>query len=68
MRYRKRAFILLVTTILAFLLLKNHSSFHEDIVHLKNDNKEFKKPANSVESTISYREKAVYDHTFRSDN
>lgn len=69
MRHRKRAFILLAAVILAILLLKNYSGFHEDVVHLKSDNKEFKKkPENSVESTILHREKEVYDHVLRSDN
>ncbi len=62
-------FILLAAVILAILLLKNYSGFHEGIVHLKSDNKEFKKkPGNSVESTILHREKEVYDHVLRSDN
>ncbi|QOD38772.1 hypothetical protein [Candidatus Wolbachia massiliensis] len=68
MKYRKRAFILLVAVILVFLLLKNYSGFHEDVLHLKND-KEFKiRPENSIESTISHKEKEVYDHIFRSDD
>ncbi len=69
MRHRKRVFILLAAVILAILLLKSYSGFHEDVVHLKSDNKEFKKkPENSVESTILHREKEVYDHVLRSDN
>ncbi|WP_395462689.1 hypothetical protein [Wolbachia endosymbiont of Cantharis cryptica] len=69
MKYKKRAFILLAAVILAILLLKNYSGFREDVVHLKNDNKEFKKkPENTIESTILHREKEVYDHVFHPDN
>ncbi|WP_259348907.1 hypothetical protein [Wolbachia pipientis] len=51
------------------LLFSYHFHFHEDVVHLKSDNKEFKKkPENSIESTILHREKEVYDHVLRSDN
>ncbi|MFP3035685.1 MAG: hypothetical protein ACEY3A_01410 [Wolbachia sp.] len=69
MRYRKRLFLLLTAVILAILLLKDYSGSHEDIVHLKNNNKEFKRrPENSIESTILHREKEVYDHVFQPDN
>lgn len=69
MRYRKRLFLLLAAVILAILLLKDYSGSHEDIAHLKSDNKEFKRrPENSVESTILHREKEVYDHILQSDN
>lgn len=51
------------------LLLKHYSGFQKDVVHLKNDNKEFKKkPENSIESTILHREKEVYDNVLRSDD
>ncbi|MEY2392893.1 hypothetical protein [Wolbachia endosymbiont of Tettigetta isshikii] len=69
MRYRKRLFLLLTAVILAILLLKDYSGSHEDIVHLKNNNKEFKRRTeNSIESTILHREKEVYDHVFQPDN
>ncbi|MDR2046043.1 MAG: hypothetical protein LBP77_03675 [Rickettsiales bacterium] len=71
MRYRKRALIFLavITLIIIALLFRYNSHFHEDVVHLKSDNKEFKKkPENSIESTILHREKEVYDHVFHSDN
>ncbi|MDR2978056.1 MAG: hypothetical protein LBU56_01230 [Rickettsiales bacterium] len=67
MRYRKRLFLLLAAVILAILLF--YSGSREDIVHLKNDNKEFKRrPENSIESTILHGEKEVYDHVLQSDN
>ncbi|WP_265025751.1 hypothetical protein ACJZL1_02745 [Wolbachia endosymbiont of Rhagoletis indifferens] len=53
------------------MVLLSHycSHLHEDVVHLKSDNKEFKKkPENSIESTILHREKEVYDHVFHPDN
>ncbi|NUX01536.1 hypothetical protein GO685_03435 [Wolbachia endosymbiont of Madathamugadia hiepei] len=69
MRYRKRLFLLLAAVILAILLLKDYSGSRENIVHLKNDNNEFKRrPENSIESTILNREKEVYDHVLQSDN
>jgi len=69
MRYRKRLFLLLAAVILAILLLKDYSSSHKGIVHLKNDNKEFKRrPENSIDSTILHREKEMYDHVLQSDN
>ncbi|MGL9688626.1 MAG: hypothetical protein ACR5K6_02550 [Wolbachia sp.] len=69
MRYRKKLFLLLAAVILAILLLKDYSGSHEDIVHLKNGNKEFKrKLENSIKSTILHREKEVYDHVLQSDN
>jgi hypothetical protein len=69
MRYRKRLFFLLAAVILAILLLKDYSGSHKDIVHLKNDNKEFKRrPENSIESPILHREKEVYDHVLQSNN
>lgn len=69
MRYKRKVIILLATAALALLLLKNYNDFHEDVVHLKLDNKEFKKkPENSIESTILHREKEVYDHVFHSNN
>ncbi|WP_225538169.1 hypothetical protein [Wolbachia endosymbiont of Mansonella perstans] len=59
----------MTAVILAILLLKDYSGSHEDIVHLKNDNKGFKrKPENSIESIILHREKEVYDHVLQSDN
>ncbi|QMV46233.1 hypothetical protein HC358_04175 [Wolbachia pipientis] len=71
MRYRKRTLIFLavITLIIIALLFRYNSHFHEDVVHLKSDNKEFKKkPENSIESTILHREKEVYDNVLRSDN
>jgi hypothetical protein len=70
MRYRKRTLIFLaITTLIIILLFSYHFHFHEGVVHLKNDNKEFKKkPENSIESTILHREKEVYDHVFHPDN
>ncbi|NSM56243.1 hypothetical protein HET73_01035 [Wolbachia endosymbiont of Atemnus politus] len=70
MRYKKRTFILLVITILTTIVLSfyYYTDPREDVVHLKNDNKEFKiRPENSIESTISHREKEVYDHALRSN-
>jgi len=70
MRYRKRTLIFLaITTLIIILLFSYHFHFYEDVVHLKSDNKEFKKkPENSIESTILHREKEVYDHVFHPDN
>ncbi len=71
MRHRKRTLIFLAVTtlIIIALLFKYNLHFHEDVMHLKSDNKEFKKkPENSIESTILHREKEVYDHVFHPDN
>ncbi|MGL9726306.1 MAG: hypothetical protein ACR5KV_06955 [Wolbachia sp.] len=50
------------------MLLKHYSSFQKDVVHFKNDNKELKKPENSIELTILHREKEVYDNVLRFDD
>ncbi len=63
MRYK--ILILIITVALVVLSLKNYGNFHEDVVHLKNSNGEFKKkPEHSIESTVLHREKEVYDHVF----
>ncbi|MDE5057700.1 hypothetical protein OZD61_02730 [Wolbachia endosymbiont of Drosophila bocki] len=71
MKYRKRTLIFLavITLIIIALLFRYNSHFHKDVVHLKSDDKEFKKkPENSIESTILHREKEVYDHVFHPDD
>ncbi|MDM8335088.1 hypothetical protein [Wolbachia pipientis] len=70
MRCTKRALLLLIIAVLTIVLLSYHYSYlHENVVHLKNDNKEFKKkPENSIESTILHREKEVYEHVFHLNN
>ncbi|MDG7056204.1 MAG: hypothetical protein LKM44_01800 [Wolbachia endosymbiont of Meromenopon meropis] len=76
MIHRKRKLILLtrviimIVIILAIFLLKIYRHLHEDdIVHFKNESKEFKKkPENSIESTVLYREREVYDYIFRSND
>ncbi|WCR58539.1 hypothetical protein [Wolbachia endosymbiont of Ctenocephalides felis wCfeJ] len=71
MRYTRKTFILFVITVLTTIVLSfyYYNNHHEDVVHLKNNNNEFKiKPKSSVESTISHREKEVYDHVLQSDN
>ncbi|WP_265035373.1 MULTISPECIES: hypothetical protein [unclassified Wolbachia] len=71
MRCTKRIPTLLIIAVLIIMVLLSHycSHLHEDVVHLKSDNKEFKKkPENSIESTILHREKEVYDHVFHPDN
>lgn len=69
MKYKKRVLILLAAIALVVLLLNNYNGFHEDVVHLKRDSKEFKKkPESSIESTILHREKEVYDNLFHFNN
>ena len=68
MGYKKAMFILFITVIITILLLKNNIDFHEGVVHLKSDNKEFKKkPEHSIESTILHREKEVYNYVLPSN-
>lgn len=63
MKYRKKVFIFFIIIALVILFLSNCLDFNEDIVHLKCDNKEFKKkPEYSIESTILHREKEVYNN------
>jgi hypothetical protein len=69
MRYRKRVLILLAIVILVSLLFQDYFNFHEDIMHIRSNNKEFKqKPEQSIESTILHGEREVYNYAFSYDH